>query len=426
MQAHISSNYLTSRVRIRNRGDKPLGSAASNTSTTNIASAVKDTSTQHLWAPWKIKMPATLAPRLFDFLLAVSLVFGGCCTNAWTLERVLNETPSIGWSLKLALVRQALTAISTGTTLSFLQMLFITIQALPSVIQWDTPLWSSVPLPSLKPRKIPLSVWTLQVGLVSTIAILNNLTFRYKLPLSIQIVLRSAGLIVSMALGYLFGCKQYNKTQLLAALIVTAGVITTTTSKTTSAASYQANTKEYALGVTCLALSLLGSGVLGLYQERTFAKYGPHWKEGVFYNHAMSIPIISFMWSEISDGWRSLATSPSSNTIFYGLTGLHAVLAFNVVTQAVCVSSVNNLTSQVSSVTTNLVLTARKAASLCLSIWWFGSGISTRLAIGATCVFAGTVLYAQASSQGKLTTAQPTPADPPSDGKLLAEKSESL
>jgi hypothetical protein len=34
---------------------------------------------------------------------------------------------------------------------------------------------------------------TLQVGLVSTIAILNNLTFRYKIPLSIQIVLRSAG-----------------------------------------------------------------------------------------------------------------------------------------------------------------------------------------------------------------------------------------
>ncbi|CAE6429005.1 unnamed protein product [Rhizoctonia solani] len=403
MQSHISSNYLTSRIRTRNRDDQPLGpalSSSSNLSTanSNISSAVKQTSAQ----PWQIKMPITLAPGLFDFLVAVSLVFGGCCTNAWTLERVLNETPSI------------------GTTLSFLQMLFIAVQALPSVIQWEPSSWSSVSLPSLKPRKIPISIWALQVMLVSTIAVLNNLTFRYKLPLSIQIVLRSAGLIVSMALGYLFASKRYNKTQLLAALIVTLGVITTTTSKAPSAASYQADAKEYVLGITCLALSLLGSGILGLYQEQTFAKYGPHWKEGVFYNHAMSIPIISFMWSEIADGWRSLATSSSSHATFYGLNGLHAILAFNIVTQAVCVTSVNNLTSQVSSVTTNLVLTARKAASLCLSIWWFGSGVSTRLAIGATCVFAGTVLYAQASSPSK----PPTPPTPASlDEKTLDEKS---
>ncbi|KAG8691756.1 golgi uridine diphosphate-N- acetylglucosamine transporter [Ceratobasidium sp. 423] len=397
MQSHISSNYLTSRVRTRNRDDQPLGSSSNaGPANSNISPAIKQTGTQ----PWQIKMPVTLAPGLFDFLVAVSLVLGGCCTNAWTLERVLNETPSI------------------GTTLSFLQMLFITVQALPSVLQWNTPSWSWVPLPSLQPRKIPFSVWSLQVVLVSAIAILNNLTFRYKLPLGIQIILRSAGLIVSMTLGYIFASRRYNTTQLLAAAIVTSGVITTTTSKAPSTALYQPDPREYVLGVGCLALSLLGSGVLGLYQERTFAKYGPHWKEGVFYNHAMSLPIISFMWSEIADGWRSLASSSSSHTTFYGLTGLHAILAFNIITQAVCVTSVNNLTSQVSSVTTNLVLTARKAASLCLSIWWFGSGVSTRLAIGATCVFAGTVLYAQASS----TKSPTTPATPPSGEKAPNEK----
>jgi UDP-xylose/UDP-N-acetylglucosamine transporter B4 len=98
-----------------------------------------------------------------------------------------------------------------GTTLSFLQMLFITVQSLPSVIRWHRPRWSVIPLPALKPRQIPLSVWqvilyvsrraltwpwgrrTLQVVLVSAISVLNNLTYRYKLPLSIQIVLRSAG-----------------------------------------------------------------------------------------------------------------------------------------------------------------------------------------------------------------------------------------
>ncbi|CAE6511802.1 unnamed protein product [Rhizoctonia solani] len=393
MQSHISSNYLTSRVRTRNRDDQPLGPSNTSTANSNISSAVKQTSAQ----PWSIKMPATLAPGLFDFVLAVSLVFGGCCTNAWTLERVLNETPSI------------------GVTLSILQMSFITAQTLPSVLQWDTHSWSLVPFPSFKPRKIPLSVWSLQVVLICTTAILNNLTFRYKISLSIQIILRSAGLIVSMALGYFFASKRYNQTQLLAAVLVTLGVITTTTSKSPSATSHQSDATEYILGITCLALSLIGSGILGLYQERTFAKYGPHWKEGVFYTHAMSIPIISCMWSQIADGWRALATSSSSHTIFYGITGLHAILAFNILTQAVCVSGVNNLTSQVSSVTTNLVLTARKAASLCLSIWWFGSGVSTRLAIGATCVFAGTVLYAQASSSSNSATPAPSDEKAPKD-----------
>jgi hypothetical protein len=55
----------------------------------------------------------------------------------------------------------------------------------------------------------------------------------------------------------------------------------------------------------------------------------------------MSLPILAFMWTEISDGWRSIAASSSLTAV----SGLHAVLAFNVVTQAVCVSSVNNLSS---------------------------------------------------------------------------------
>jgi UDP-xylose/UDP-N-acetylglucosamine transporter B4 len=47
----------------------------------------------------------------------------------------------------------------------------------------------------------------------------------------------------------------------------------------------------------------------------------------------------------------------------------------------------------VSSVSTNLVLTARKALSLVLSVWWFGSGWNRGLALGGSLVFAGSVLY---------------------------------
>ena len=48
---------------------------------------------------------------------------------------------------------------------------------------------------------------------------------------------------------------------------------------------------------------------------------------------------------------------------------------------------------------TNIVLTTRKALSLCISVWWFGSGWNGQLALGAGLVGAGTILYAYSSSQ---------------------------
>jgi solute carrier family 35 (UDP-xylose/UDP-N-acetylglucosamine transporter), member B4 len=39
----------------------------------------------------------------------------------------------------------------------------------------------------------------------------------------------------------------------------------------------------YALGIAMLVASLICTGVHGALQERTYNKYGPHWREGIFY-----------------------------------------------------------------------------------------------------------------------------------------------
>jgi len=49
---------------------------------------------------------------------------------------------------------------------------------------------------------------------------------------------------------------------------------------------------------------------------------------------------------------------------------------------------------QVSSVSTNVALTARKALSLCLSVWWFKNDWNAQLGFGAFMVFFGSLLYA--------------------------------
>jgi UDP-xylose/UDP-N-acetylglucosamine transporter B4 len=87
----------------------------------------------------------------------------------------------------------------------------------------------------------------------------------------------------------------------------------------------------------------------------------------------------------------------------------------------------------VSSTTVNLVLTVRKAVSLGLSVWYYGTGVTPGLAIGggmvlgecgakaagqngASLMTAGTVLYslapapARAEGQIKKHDSEPTPA----------------
>ena len=91
-------------------------------------------------------------------------------------------------------------------------------------------------------------------------------------------------------------------------------------------------------------------------------------------------------------------------------------LAMNLLTQFVCVSGVNKLTSvrdkhapdrptrflititlqATSSVSTSVVLTVRKAVSLCLGIWYFGSDWNYSLVFGAGMVFVGSLAYSTA------------------------------
>ena len=90
-------------------------------------------------------------------------------------------------------------------------MLFITAQQLPSFMTWDRDDASSpydrirrrrrvrgrscqwLRLPRLKPRQVPIAQWLLQVTTFASGTLLNNLVYAYSVPLTIQIVFRSAG-----------------------------------------------------------------------------------------------------------------------------------------------------------------------------------------------------------------------------------------
>ncbi|KAH9480551.1 UDP-N-acetylglucosamine transporter YEA4 [Psilocybe cubensis] len=331
-----------------------------------------------------------VAPALLDFYTALTMLFGGCCSNVISYEQLLNMNPRF------------------GSAMTFCQTLFIATQSLPSFLTFS----GSGFLPRLKPRQVPLQLWAIQVLVLTTGSLLNNWAFAYNVPITIFIVFRSAGkcfyptmdadnkqfcigLPVSMLFGFLILKKRYSVRQLISIIMVTAGVIVVTLSRATSSTETQTHKlssddfSKYFIGISMLTVSLFCGGLLGMLQEQTYTKYGPCWQEGMFYTHALSLPIYIFLGHDIQQGIVSLYNSPSNIPAFQAF----GILAGNLLTQLICVSGVNRLSSQVSSVSTNIALTVRKALSLCFSVWWFGTDWNAQLGIGAFMVFFGSFMY---------------------------------
>ncbi|KAF7300269.1 Glucooligosaccharide oxidase [Mycena kentingensis (nom. inval.)] len=268
---------------------------------------------------------AQAAPALLDFSSILSMVFGGCCVNVWAYEQLLNMNARI------------------GSALTFSQVVFITLQTLPGFLTFH-PTYRWLPV-GLKPRQVPLYRWAAQVVLLTTSVLLNNWAFAYKVPLTILIVFRSAGLPVSMAFGFMTG-RRYSVTQVLSVILVSAGVVLATLARPSAKSSTTLvadELQQYFVGISMLTLSLVLTGVVGLMQE----------------------PFV-FLVKDVHQGLRSLSDDTDHDRT---ALGSWLILILNLCSQLVCVSGVNRLSSQVSAVSTNIVLTTRKAISLLFSVW---------------------------------------------------------
>ncbi|KAK2462301.1 hypothetical protein APHAL10511_005607 [Amanita phalloides] len=292
-----------------------------------------------------------------DWAWTLSLVFGGCCSNAITLEQLTSTHPRF------------------GSVITFCQFVVVSLYGLPHHITWTSS------GPRLKPRTVPLTPYLVQVGLFYLISLLNNAAFAYRVPMTVHIIFRSGGLIVSMLLGWIMG-KKYTSVQVASVLLVTAGVALTTLSASTSASrarTYTTDAYTYASGIGILSLALLLSGLLGLVQDWTYSTYthapsstSKPWLESMFYLHFFSLPLFIFNRKDISSQLHAIHSS-SSPTLelspdIVRIPPVYLPLALNTLTQLVCVAGVNRLTTRVSALTVTLILVVRKAVSLMLSV----------------------------------------------------------
>lgn len=138
--------------------------------------------------------PAELA----DWATTLSLIFGGCMTNAVALEQCTVLLPR------------------SGTLVTAMGFLAVSLCFLPSQLAFAP----GQHRPRLLPRQVPLQRWGVQVALFFTTNLLNNLAFAFHVPMPVHIIFRSGGLVVNMILGWALAGKQYVRTSSMGRVVL--------------------------------------------------------------------------------------------------------------------------------------------------------------------------------------------------------------
>ncbi|CAG8066802.1 unnamed protein product [Penicillium olsonii] len=331
-------------------------------------------------------------PNWTSIFLMTSLIFGGCCANVFALEAIIKEQPT------------------AGPLITFAQFIVCALFTLPHFL---SPTAGPGAL-FLSPRAIPLKSWLIYTLYFLSVNLLNNWAFAYKISVPLHIILRSAGPVASMIIGYLYNGRRYSRGQIASVAMLTLGVAAAAMADARTKGPVQVETDLVTTltGFTILALAMILSAFQGIFADRLYATYGrDHWKEALFYSHALSLPVFFTSRGQLAGQWRVVAESPSLVTLeglqgllrlvpsraVWGLLGMIPVqvayLAMNALTQYLCIRGVHLLSAKSSSLTVTIVLNVRKLASLLLSIYLFGNHLAGGVLAGAALVFVGGGLY---------------------------------
>jgi solute carrier family 35 (UDP-xylose/UDP-N-acetylglucosamine transporter), member B4 len=334
-------------------------------------------------------------PEWINIIAMMSLIFGGCCSNVFALEAIIKEAPG------------------SGTLITCTQFFLTSLFSVKPHVDFSR----GIKHLYLKPRAIPLQRWLLYTVIFLTINVLNNKAFNYKISIPLHIILRSAGPVTTMVVGFLAG-KRYTKVQVLAVAFLFFGVVQAAVADAQSKGAQisfvqaeSASQSDFLTGFGFLFLAMLLSAIMGVYTDRTYAKYGrDHWSENLFYSHTLSLPFFMLYWPDLIVQSQALLASPSMTmfmatphesampSLIHNLMARTPVqlllLLMNGLTQYLCIRGVNVLSAQSSSLTVTIVLNVRKLISLLLSIWLFGNRLAPGVLLGAFLVFIGGGLYA--------------------------------
>ncbi|KAL7749393.1 golgi uridine diphosphate-N- acetylglucosamine transporter [Sorochytrium milnesiophthora] len=390
-----------------------------------------------------------------DFWAVGPLIFGGCCFNAIVLESLTRAAPSSTMLITLAQfifvsvvgLREQVDVVAVKDrprqpSMSLGKSSARRLQQHASHFSPSSSSGSESPAPKrakhvsryvfkvrgyevrIRRSKVPFKQYMVMVMLFLAVSVLNNVALSYRVPMPVHIIFRSGGLLVSLAMGVLLLKRRYSTAQYMGVVLVTIGVIVSTWASHAPSSSQAAaatgstpqRVSDYTFGIVLLCLALVLSGLLGVYQEITYSRYGRYWRENLFYTHFYALPFFLFFRHDLmrdmvqynqSPHFAQACTADSGTCHVFGsvatllpIPDMWAKLIINTLTQYACIAGVHKLSAVTTSLTLNLVLTLRKFVSLSLSFLLFNNPFTAVHVLASASVFCGSIMYAWASTRG--------------------------
>lgn len=317
-----------------------------------------------------------------DFILPLAQVFGGCCCNVFSFETLLAESTKL------------LPQPDIGHVVTLVQFMLV------SVVSVRPLLVRRKGLLVFRRPHIPLRKHVVAVAIFFALLVLNNSTWRFGVSVPVHITLRLSSTVVTMAVGYIFGGKQYTRRQVAALILMLAGsaLAVNGSGPALSAASEISSSWRFSVGVALLVAALVLGAFLGLYNENLYRRYGPHWEETFFFSHALALPLFAVLGSGMASDLGTLWRAEPWYSLGVVLVLRSAVfVGVNAATQVVCARGVNQLAGRALSLTVAVALLVRKFVSLVISAVVFGNQFSAQGYLGSAVLVGGTILYTMAS-----------------------------
>jgi len=331
------------------------------------------------------------------FIIILYLVFGGCCSTTITMESIIKIQKNC------------------GNIILLFQFLFIVITGLISNVNFHrTKNGFSL---KMKPRQAPLYKWFVMVLLFFSSSALNNLVFKYNISMPFHIIFRSSSIIMNIVMSRIILKQRYTIQQIVAIFMVTIGIIITTISsskKVNNNNEKQIELQNFVKGILILIFSSFIGALMTIYQEYMFREYPNSWKECLFYKHLLSLPMFFLLIPQLNEQWNLFRSSPKLPLQNYipilnlplsisniEIQGIWLYVAANIISQYICISSIQKLSSIISSVSLTLILNVRKFVSLLVSVILFKNNFPIWSWIGSIMVFSGVIWYSKITNKLK-------------------------
>lgn len=316
------------------------------------------------------------------------------------------------------------------------QFVVIAILMFPFFVRFTDPVTGS-----FKPHMYsaaPMKEYVMMAAIFFVSSVAANKAFELGVSQPFNVIFRSLSLLVSYVIGAAWFGRRYSKQQLLAVVLVTAGVLVTTLgelilqsgvgkasccedmaiwskayywimdpSKLESPAGYTlADLFWFVLSLFLLSLTIIGLAVLGHLQGKSYREYKCRPEENMFYLHLLSLPLFSIISGDLLQHLQTWNTSASTYYLGTGLPipWLWVLAIANAATQIICLFGVHYVTSSMGTLACTFATTVRKFISLIFSVIYFQNPFTSIHTAGAVCVFIGTYLFATAPSESNATT----------------------